>query len=125
MPNLKAEIVYIDLGVAIGAILDMASDYADLDEYKEETITMCARELRKLPTIDPASLRQKGEWITMSYWKKRRGHHVQYVVKKCSLCNFRVKARWENNFCPNCGADMRKEVASDIMVQPMEGADDN
>lgn len=59
--------------------------------------------------IAPASLRPKGEWITMSYWKKRRGHHVQYVVKKCSLCNFRVKARWDNNFCPNCGADMRGE----------------
>ncbi len=63
--------------------------------------------LSKLPAIDPASLRPKGEWITISYWKKRRGHHVQYVVKKCSHCNFRVKARWKNNFCPNCGADMR------------------
>lgn len=63
--------------------------------------------VRSAPTIDPESLRPKGEWITMSYWKKRRGHHVQLVFKKCSLCNTRVKARWNNNFCPNCGADMR------------------
>lgn len=60
-------------------------------------------------TIDPESLRQKGEWITKTFWKKRRGHHVQLVFKKCSLCNTRVKARWNNNFCPNCGADMRGE----------------
>ena len=60
--------------------------------------------------IDPESLRPKGEWIIMSFWKKRRGHHVQYVVKKCSICNFRVKARWKNNFCPHCGADMRGEA---------------
>lgn len=57
--------------------------------------------------IDPASLRPKGEWITASFWKRRKGHHVQLVFKKCSLCNIRVKARWNNNFCPNCGADMR------------------
>lgn len=62
------------------------------------------------PTIDPASLRPKGEWITASFWKSRKGHHVQLVFKKCSLCNIRVKARWNNNFCPNCGADMRGET---------------
>lgn len=69
----------------------------------------CLMDEHRTVTIDPASLRPKGEWITMSFWKNRRGHHVQYVVKKCSLCNFRVKARWDNNFCPNCGADMRGE----------------
>ena len=70
-------------------------------------IRKALRCMEQCPTIDPESLRKKGEWIIMSFWKKRRGHHVQYVVKKCSMCNFRVKARWENNFCPNCGADMR------------------
>lgn len=88
--------------------------------YKDHYINSCYqfihdfframfRRILKAPTIDPASLRPKGEWITMTYWKNRRGHHVQYVVKKCSLCNFRVKAKWNDNFCPNCGADMRGE----------------
>ena len=80
-----------DIGNPYGDGVD-AVDTADIDNA---------------PTIDPESLRPKGEWITMSYWKKRRGHHVQLVFKKCSLCNTRVKARWNNNFCPNCGADMR------------------
>lgn len=61
----------------------------------------------KLKVIDPESLRKKGEWITVSFWKTRKGHHVQLVFKKCSLCNIRVKARLNNNFCPSCGADMR------------------
>lgn len=74
--------------------------------YRAKDVWDC---IEKEHTVDPASLRPKGEWITMSFWKNRRGHHVQYVVKKCSLCNFRVKARWDNNFCPNCGADMRGE----------------
>ncbi|MBQ8264135.1 MAG: hypothetical protein IJV74_00250 [Clostridia bacterium] len=73
------------------------------DGYSTQVVT----HTRDIPTIDPASLRPKGEWITASFWKRRKGHHVQLVFKKCSLCNIRVKARWNNNFCPNCGADMR------------------
>ena len=34
------------------------------------------------PTIDPASLRPKGEWITASFWKRRKGHHVQLLIDK-------------------------------------------
>ncbi len=88
--------------------------YCRANECEQNHGKMCfcclmADVLADAPTIDPESLRPKGEWITMTYWKKRRGHRVQYVVKKCSVCNFRVKARWKNNFCPNCGADMRGE----------------
>lgn len=111
MPNLKAEIKCIDLGVAIGALLDMASDYAELDAWKEETITMCARELRKLPTIDPESLRPTGEWINLT----KCANEGVY----CSVCRKKVykadyawavkKNKVRSNFCPNCGAKMKGE----------------
>lgn len=118
MPNLKAKTKYIDLGVAIGALLDMASDYADLDECKEETITMCARELRKLPTIDPESLRPKGEWIGSA--DGYADGELVYDMWECSECGYDAdgaddKPEW--NFCPNCGADMREVSKHDIHLR--------
>lgn len=80
-------------------------EFGDMSDNSKKFVFKA--DVDKLPTIDSASLRPKGEWISASFWKKRRGHHVQLVFKKCSLCNFRAKARWNDNFCPNCGADMR------------------
>lgn len=45
------------------------------------------------PTINPESLRPKGEWIS----------HEGY--EECKRCH--TKAIYPHNFCPNCGADMR------------------
>lgn len=50
------------------------------------------------PTIDPESLRQKGEWI--------EGLGGKYV---CSRCGEIFKNFYMENFCPNCGCDMRGE----------------
>lgn len=59
----------------------------------------------KIPTIDPASLRPKGEWKwydhTISFWYIERGY-------MCSVCG--SKQEDETHFCPNCGADMRGET---------------
>lgn len=51
----------------------------------------------------PSADRPRGEWID-------RGMRVPSSwVKKCSLCGHETDTwRW-CNFCPNCGADMRKE----------------
>lgn len=114
MTSLKGEIKYIDLGVAIGALLDMASDCADLDECKEETIKMCIRELKKLPTIDPVSLRPKGEWIDYHFIKADCPKNG-FPSVKCSACGIifcdiiNVHS-YMYHFCPNCGADMRGNV---------------
>ena len=43
------------------------------------------------PTIEP----KRGEWIPVD-----NGHHVR--CSECGRCGFA-----SNNFCPNCGADMR------------------
>ena len=61
--------------------------------------------LDNLPTIDPESLRPKGEW-------KPRNDVVGFV--NCSVCHeCNIYDDWADgkkwNFCPNCGADMRGE----------------
>ena len=53
------------------------------------------------PTMDPESLRKKGEWR----FCKDEGH----MLAECHLCGYVAEgfqaALWD--FCPNCGADMR------------------
>lgn len=44
----------------------------------------------------------QGEWIVSGYIDTRRGY-----VAKCSCC--KEDTVGGGNFCPNCGADMRKE----------------
>lgn len=113
MPNLKAKTKYIDLGVVIGTLMDIANDYADLDECKEETVKMCARELRKLPTIAPESLHPKGEWIPSE--SDFDDDDTLFDVEEwcdwqCTVCHEDIcyedpmERRWLPNFCPNCGA---------------------
>lgn len=58
--------------------------------------------IEKLPIIES---RPKGKWI--EYWFQEN----VIAGVKCSNCNsvpmMNLKKKW--NFCPNCGADMRKE----------------
>lgn len=55
-------------------------------------------------SIDPESLRKKGEW---------KPHYINNCgIKKQSGYNATCCGRWSNvktPFCPNCGADMRGE----------------
>lgn len=62
------------------------------------------------PTIDPESLRKKGEWENDKddvYW------HNHFIHKHCSVCGKEAiydyaMGRYKlTHFCPNCGADMR------------------
>lgn len=107
MPNLKAEIRYLDYGVAVGALLDMARDYEDMDECTEEAIKMCLRSLNRLPKINPADLVPKGRWENVSYWKAKDGRLRLYTAKRCPICGRDARKKAKHNFCPNCGADMR------------------
>ena len=78
-----------------------------MDEDSEINI-IC--ELAKLylegvrPTVEP----KQGEWIQQ--YKDDGGWHDMgyfYNMYKCSNCGSNGTNRF--NFCPNCGADMRKE----------------
>lgn len=59
----------------------------------------CLMDERHCITIDPASLRPKGEWITFG---KRGIYGNMYACSECQS-----KYDGQSNFCPNCGADMR------------------
>ena len=55
--------------------------------------------LKYVPTIDAAPV-MRGEWVTT-----RTIIHDGELY--CSLCGQEALA--ESNYCPNCGADMRRE----------------
>lgn len=64
--------------------------------------------IKAAPTIDPESLRPKGEWIGKQLDKFRMWE------AKCSKCGWTGIENYDAyvdpfdfNFCPNCGADMR------------------
>lgn len=70
------------------------------EKKRVDEITNCIAEVVNAPTIEP----KQGEW-------KRRivdnGYNADWV---CSECGYRVKTDFvDYNFCPYCGADMRKE----------------
>ena len=60
------------------------------------------------PTIDPESLRQKGEWFVLD--------ECSNAGVYCSVCHKKVfkecyaNVKEKSNFCPNCGADMRGDT---------------
>lgn len=101
MPNLKAEIKYVDYGAAIGALLDVKRVWGDKDEYPDEVIDRCILALECLPTFDPEELRPRGEWkfdeVVMEYYCSWCGRSAPIGMSSYIL----------HNFCPGCGADMR------------------
>ena len=62
------------------------------------------QELGQLPIVEQ---RPHGEWI----WNTDN-HYAQRRYCKCSICGIGM-GNTEYDFCPNCGADMRKEGDSD------------
>ena len=80
-------------------------------------------------TIDPASLRPKAFWeeyATSSFYGYDDNHEPKWAARKFYRCeSCRKGTAVKSNFCPNCGADMRAEVASDIMMRPLEDNNDH
>ena len=69
--------------------------------------------IKELPSAD----RPQGEWIRDRYWSRGVGMGEEYgFFYKCSMCEYEVEdgyTRCGFNFCPYCGADMRKGVDDD------------
>ena len=54
----------------------------------------------------PSADRPKGEWICHEGgWKDFDYYPTKY---ECNQCHHYVDVASDKNFCPNCGADMRK-----------------
>ena len=64
--------------------------------------------LKHVPTIDAAPV-VRGEWILVG----TNGYDYETSVEEeCSLCGryvYRYDTQPQDNYCPNCGADMRRE----------------
>lgn len=67
--------------------------YKKYQPYMATRIFAYEKALRELPVVEE---RPHGEWI----YKDMKGQF-------CSVCD--AQSVWKFNFCPNCGADMRKE----------------
>ena len=100
--NKQAIVEYIDLGRAIGVLLDLEREFSAKDECTEEAIKMCRRALSELPTISPDSLVKRGRWKNI---------HIAIVdtTGNCTVCGqeavWRTRGKPYAN-CPNCGALM-------------------
>ncbi len=64
--------------------------------------------------IPPANVKPvvRGEWIDGG-WEGDKAFQIDgrgncWHVSKCSVCGFKKKGA-KSNYCPNCGADMRKD----------------
>ena len=66
--------------------------------YRAKDVWDC---IEKEHTVDPASLRPKGEWIMKETLIRSPYAKNAY----CSECL--EETSYKHNFCPNCGADMR------------------
>lgn len=56
----------------------------------------CADMIEDAPTVEME--RQNGKWMQ---------EYKEATTRHCSNCDFIVVEEEANNFCPNCGADMR------------------
>ena len=65
-----------------------------------------ARILNDMPTINSESERKKGTWILQYNKHSGTTSACFYYFPRCSNCG--ESSANETNFCPNCGADMRK-----------------
>lgn len=87
------------------------ADALELDtewsEYHDGFISYSWLEINNAPTIEP----KRGEWIDKGWkgdWQfETDGRGNCWREYECSECGFHNKGS-RSNFCPYCGADMRK-----------------
>ena len=67
------------------------------EKKRVDEITNCIAEVVNAPTIEPKS----GEWIFVESKISDR------KLKKCSVCGLGYVSLKPDNYCPNCGAQMK------------------
>lgn len=78
--------------------------------YELPNIAVSRENFEKMRPVE--SERKQGEWIR--YGENGEPNDVDTVFWQCDQCLERYTGRTKRipNFCPNCGADMRKENES-------------
>ena len=69
-------------------------------EYKGRYDVVTAYDIANAPTVE-LEPRKKGKWIFATHYPTGIGCYI------CSECGSKMDSMYPN-FCPNCGADMRK-----------------
>lgn len=107
MPRLIAADALVEWLKRAGNFLKIETDHKRITHIIGKIID----HIEAMPTIDPESLRPKGEWIM-------RGGKLY-----CSHCGKRAGVARDRedfwytvgtDFCPNCGADMRQKEAGNV-----------
>lgn len=94
---------YID---ADALIEQMEADAEHIDDYiVKMSLYSTINDVKNAPTADVVE-RKKGEWL----FNPSEAIEMMFTKPKCSECGF--ESADGGNYCPNCGADMRKEVKS-------------
>ena len=89
---------YISRKMAIKAIEDLRDCYNGFSGTYDKACI-----IGELEDVPAAGVREKGKWL-----ESEEDWRHQIVWWCCSECNFPVSAHY--NFCPNCGADMRRQL---------------
>lgn len=58
--------------------------------------------IHEAPTVEE---RPTGHWIVIG--EEQGAFNIIYKIRKCSNCGWEHSLVIPDNFCPNCGADMR------------------
>ena len=93
-----------------GALEQTRRCYPDGGEWAEAVTEEFCRDIDEQPTVQPE--RKKGEWLR--YGEDGYPNNEDTVFWQCDQCLEQYTGRTKRipNFCPNCGADMRKENES-------------
>lgn len=92
---------YID---ADALIEQMEADAEHIDNYiVKMALYATIDDVKNAPTADVVE-RKKGEWL----FNPSDAIEMMFTKPKCSECGF--ESADGGNYCPNCGADLRKEV---------------
>ena len=66
---------------------------------------MCIRQTHTMANVDDCDRYEEYEEKPHGEWVKKGGAFYTY---ECSVCGGTTLKEWRTDFCPNCGADMRK-----------------
>ena len=85
-----------------GKYIDTYNRRTKINQFFWDTIRYIEKKVRSLSTIEVTPV-VHGEWV--NEYINRYGHPCHC----CSVCGFHASYQ-DKNFCPECGADMRKKV---------------